>query len=77
MVWEGRRRKASSYPDCPGDILEQLRHRIDGLGNCRTPFGYIFDEKVAEIAERVVPGSFQGCEFADIFAHRANAISGF
>jgi hypothetical protein len=57
--------------------LEQLRHRIDGLGDCRTPFGNIFDEKIAEIMERVEPGSFQVSEFADIFARRTNAILGF
>jgi hypothetical protein len=57
--------------------LEQLRHRIQGRGDCRTPFGNIFDKEIAEIAERVVAGSFQVNEFADIFARSANTISGF
>src|SRR5262249_6271138 len=52
---------------CVHEKMYRRCHGIDGLGDCWTPLGSIFDEKIAEVAERVVTGSFQVSESAYIF----------
>ena len=59
------------------DILEELRHGLDWLDDSRTRLGNVFNQKIAQIAERVVAGPFKVGEFADIFACRANPVPGF